>query len=310
MSLPDLTPMAAADSQMVVVTPTYAPDLELFRDLHQSVLRCFPPSVRHVAVVPETHRSLFRQFEGSRCEVVGVGEVLPRSVLALPFLRLNFGGGHPAPLWVNLRRPYPPLRGWIIQQLVKLAVANQMSEKIIVTADSDLVFVRPVTAETFAPGGRPRLYRLDDGVDNSLPRHMRWHSVARDLVGLAAPPPPPLPDYVSALVNWDRDVVTRMLRRIEDVTGRRWLDSVGRELHFSECILYGVFADEFERAEHVTLTSDSLLYPYWETTPLTTDQAGAWLEHVGPTDIAYMISAKSHTPMDVRRAAHAGVFPV
>lgn len=112
----------------------------------------------------------------------------PRSVLALPFLRLNFGGGQPAPLWVNLRRPYPPLRGWIIQQLVKLAVASQMSEKIIVTADSDLIFVRPVTAETFAPGGRPRLYRLDDGVDNSLPRHMRWHAVARDLVGLAAPP--------------------------------------------------------------------------------------------------------------------------
>lgn len=77
MSTPDLTPKAAADSQMVVVTPTYAPDLELFRDLHQSVLRCFPPNVRHVAVVPETHRSLFRQFEGSRCEVVGVREVLP-----------------------------------------------------------------------------------------------------------------------------------------------------------------------------------------------------------------------------------------
>jgi hypothetical protein len=294
---------------MVVVTPTYAPDLELFRDLHQSVLQCFPGDVRHLAVVPETHRALFRQFEGPRCQVLGVREVLPRSVVALPFLRLNIGGGSPAPMWVNVRRPVPPLRGWIIQQLVKLAIANQLPEKIIVTADSDLVFVRPVTTETFTLNGLTRLYRLDEGVDDSLPRHVKWHGVARGLLGMPSAPPPPLPDYVTALVPWDRDVVKRMLRRVEEATGGRWLDAVGRELHFSECILYGVYADEFERAEHVSLTSDSLLYPYWETAPLTTERAATWLSDVGPTDVAYMISAKSHTSLDVRRAAHASIFP-
>lgn len=309
MATPEPAPTVATNSQMVVVTPTYAPDLELFRDLHQSVLRCFPADVRHLAVVPEAHRSLFRQFEGSRCQVIGVREVLPRSVVTLPFIRLNFGGGSPSPMWINVRRPVPPLRGWIIQQLVKLAVASQMSERIVVTADSDLVFIRPVTAATFASDGRTRLYRLDNGVDDSLPRHLRWHAVARELLGLPVAPTPPLPDYVSALIPWDRDVVKRMLRRIEDATGRRWLDAVGRELHFSECILYGVYADEFERAEHVTLTADSLLYPYWDTDPLTADRAAAWLSSVGPDDVAYMISAKSHTPLDVRRAAHASVFP-
>ena len=65
---------------------------------------------------------------------------------------------------MNVRRPVPPLRGWIIQQLVKLAVADQISERVIVMADSDLVFIRPVTVATFAPGGRVRLYRMDDGV--------------------------------------------------------------------------------------------------------------------------------------------------
>jgi hypothetical protein len=79
-------------------------------------------------------------------------------------------------------------------------------------------------------------------------------------------------------------------------------------LHFSECILYGVYADQFEHAEHVTLTGESLLYPYWDTDPLTTEQATAWLSSAGPRDVAYMISAKSHTPMAVRRAAHASVF--
>lgn len=294
------------ESEMLVVTPTYAPDLELFSDLHESVLRCFPADVRHMAVVPETDLPLFRRFEGPRCLVSGVREVLP--VLALPFLRLM--GSR---VWINLRRPVPPLRGWIIQQLVKLSVASQVSEQIIITADSDLVFIRPVTVATFALDGKTRLYRLDEGVTAALPRHLRWHAVAHELLGLPPAPPPPLPDYVSPLIPWDRDVANRMLRRIEQVTGRRWLDVVGKELHFSECMLYGVFADQFEGAEHVTLTAESLCHSYWDPVigqhaPLSTGQAEAWLATVGPGDVAYMISAKSHTPMAVRRAAHTSVF--
>src|SRR5215207_10149603 len=86
------------EAQLVVVTPTYAPDLDLFSDLHDSVLRWFPTDVRHLVVVNDSDVALFRRFEGPRCLVVGVGDVLPRSVRALPIGKL----------WVNLRRPVPP----------------------------------------------------------------------------------------------------------------------------------------------------------------------------------------------------------
>jgi Family of unknown function (DUF6492) len=289
---------AATEQQMVVVTPTYRRDLELFNDLHESVLRWFPADVRHVAVVNESDLALFRRFEGSRCLVVGVRDVLPRSVVALPFTKL----------WMNFRRPVPPLRGWILQQLVKLSVAEQMSERVIVMADSDLVFIRPITVATFAPGGPVRLYRLDDGVGASLPRHLRWHAVAHDLLGLPPAPPPPLPDYVSSLNTWDRDVVKRTLRRVEDVTGRRWLEAIGKELHFSEWTLYGVYADQFERAQYVTLTPESLCHSYWDNVPLSAEEAAGVLSSVGPNDVAYMIGSKSRTPLSVRRTAHARVF--
>jgi hypothetical protein len=288
----------AIEPQMVVVTPTYASDVELFSDLHESVLRYFPVDVRHIAVVNEADIPLFGRFEGPRCLVLGVLDVLPRSVRALPLTKL----------WMNFRRPVPPLRGWIIQQLVKLSVADQISERVIVMADSDLVFIRPVTVATFAPGGRVRLYRLDDGVGDSLPRHLRWHAVAHDLLGLPPAPPPPLPDYVSSLNSWDRDVVKRMLRRVDDVTGRRWLEAVGKELHFSEWTLYGVFADKFERAENVSLTPESLCVTHWGNVPLTAEGAATLLSSVGPHDVAYMIGSKSNTPLSVRRAAHARVF--
>jgi hypothetical protein len=137
---------------------------------------------------------------------------------------------------------------------------------------------------------------------------MRWHVVARKLLGLPAAQPPPLPDYVSGLNSWDRDVVKRMLRRIEHVTGRRWLEAVGKELHFSEQILYGVHADEVERASNLTPTCDSLCHEYYSNIPLTAQRAPAWLSSLGSHDVAYMISSKSHTPLSVRRAAHADVF--
>jgi Family of unknown function (DUF6492) len=292
------TPRTQVERQMVVVTPTYAPDLELFSELHESVLRWFPTDVRHIAVVPERDLAPFRRFEGPRCLVIGVGDVLPRSVWPLPF----------ANLWVNLRRPVPPLRGWITQQLVKLAVSEQIPERVIVTADSDVVFIRPVTLATFAPSGRVRLYRKDDGVGEGLPRHLRWHAVARDLLGLPSAFTPPLPDYVNSPISWDGDVVRRTLRRVEDVAGRRWLEAIGKELHSSECTLYGVYADEFEQAEHVTLTTESLCHSYWDLVPLTVDRATAFLSSVGQHDVSYMIPSKSNTPLRVRQAAHAQVF--
>lgn len=82
---------------MVVVTP-YAPDLELFSGLHQSVMRWSPADVRHVAVVNQPDLPLFRRFEGPRCQIIRVRDALPASVVALPFTKL----------WLNVAAHYRP----------------------------------------------------------------------------------------------------------------------------------------------------------------------------------------------------------
>jgi hypothetical protein len=282
---------------MAVVTPTHRADRELFADLHESVLRFFPAEVTHIAIVDDRDLPLFRGFSGPRCDVVGVGDVLPGAVRALPVGKL----------WINPRRPLPPLRGWIIQQLAKLAICEHIEERLVVLADSDLVFVRPVTADLVAPGGRVRFYRKDGAVDAGLPRHVRWHSAARKALGMPSARPP-FPDYVSSLNIWDRDLVRRTLRRVEHVTGRRWLEALGRELHFSEWTLYGAYVDEFEDAGEVTVTAESLCHSYWDTHPLSEHGADVFMAGLGPADVAYMIGAKSNTPLSVRRAAHAQAF--
>ena len=283
---------------MVVVTPSWARDLELFGDLHESVLRYFPKSVRHVVVTAERDQAAFRRFEGPRCELLCAGDILPRHVKAVPRTWAR----------VNLRRPAPPLRGWIVQQLVKLAIAEQLEEKVIVLADSDVVFIRPVTISTFAPHGQVRLFRKDGGVSDEMARHVRWHAVARGLLGLPPLPPPPLPDYITSPNTWDRDLVVAALRRIEYVTGRPWVTAVGRNVYFSECILYGVFADEIAQSKASAISDDPLCHYYWDTVPLTPEAGVQWLGSIKPADVAVMIHSKSNTPMSVRRAMLAEII--
>ena len=75
-----------------------------------------------------------------------------------------------------------------------------------------------------------------------------------------------------------------------------------------EQILYGVHADEVEQSIQLTPTADSRCHVYYSNMPLTAERAPEWLSSLGPHDVAYMISSKSHTPLSVRRAAHASVF--
>ena len=276
-------------SDLAIVTPSYAPDLELFADLRRSILDYFPTDVTHLVIVPRRDVDAFAQFRGPRCEVIPEPALVPRHVLKVPR----------SGIYLNPRHPLPPIRGWVLQQLLKLASVDIVSANTIVLVDSDVVFVRPVDQDTFAPGGRARFFRLDAAIDDRLPRHVRWHAVASRLLGVA-PQGLPLPDYVTSLNTWDRQTVLDLLQRIEDVAARSWFDVVGGELHFSEWTLYGKFVDHFI---DMPSSSDTLCHTYWDPRPLDQASADRFVNDIADTDVAVMISAKSRTPLAVRRAA-------
>jgi hypothetical protein len=281
-------------SSVAVITPSYAPDFELCRDLNRSVLEWTPPDVDHHVIVPARDRKLFGRLRGPRTEVWTVDQFVPSRMLPVP--RMN--------MWLNVRRPYPPVRGWVMQQVVKLRAAAALGADVLVLADSDVIFVRPVTEDTFESDGRVRFYRSDDAVDEEMRRHVMWHDVARRLLGLPPAGPPPLPDYVSALNVWERRVVLALRDRIERVTGRPWLDAIASELHVSEFILYGVFVDGVLGTSADVFAADSMLcHSYWGSSPLAPAAAAGFVRGLSPEDVAVMISAKSGTPLEVRREA-------
>ena len=220
--------------RMAVITPTFAPDFDLCVDLNRSVLAQSPESVHHHLIVPRADLELFGQLAGRRTHIRCEADLLPRSFVRVPRSKFT----------INLGRPFTPVRGWILQQVIKLAAVSAFQDDVVLLADSDIEFVRPFTTETFVQNGVVRLYRKPDEISGrlALPRHVMWHQAARALLGLP-PAPPPYTDYVSSMLAWNPAIVRRMLARVEAVSGRPWTTAISAQLHFSEWTLYGVFVD-------------------------------------------------------------------
>jgi Family of unknown function (DUF6492) len=281
-------------STFAVLTPSYAPDFELCRELNRSVLEWTEAEVEHHLVVPGRDRELFSQLGGPRTRVWDTAEFIPRGMLPLPM----------ANAWLNIRRPFPPIRGWIMQQVVKLAAAAALGVDVLLLADSDVTFVRPVTVGTFRKDGYVRFYRADEAINAEMSRHVLWHEVAHRLLALPSVGPPPLPDYICPLNSWDREVVLALQERVERVTRRPWLEAIASQIHVSEFILYGVFVDQvLATSTAMAGTPASLCHTYLGPEPLAPEAVQDFVALLAPDAVAVMISAKTGTPASVRREA-------
>lgn len=291
--------LSEAPKGLAVMTPSYLPDLPLFTDLHASVVRWFPKDTVHVAIVPTRDRVAFESLSSPQCRVLTVPEVLP-------------GGFHGVPganMWLSRRAPWPPVRGWIVQQLAKFGIADHIEADALIFADSDVVFVRPVNLDTFTDNGAVRFYRVAGTLHDSLPRHMIWTREAGRMLGLPVGEPP-YDDYIFSPIAWDRRLVLATRRRIEEVTNRDWAVEMGRRLHLSECMLYGMFVNYVARSEHPAETCDMHSHTYWDEIPLDEEGLRTFVGGLRDSDIAIMLSAKSRTSPEARRAAlsRAGII--
>lgn len=279
-------------TELAVLTPCYSGDAELFVDLHQSVLEHTPPQTVHHVVCPPSDRALFEPYGGPRCRILVHSDLLPGHYFCVP--RSNG-------LAVNIRRPWPPVRGWVMQQAMKIAASAVIEADTVLIADSDAVLVRPTTAAQFRDRGQLGLVRAADAVHAGMDRHIQWHHVARRILGLPAAPGLPLPDYVNPINVWDPAIVRAMQRRISEVTGMSWLDAFTSELHISEFIVYGVFVEELIGA--TVERGPELCHNYYDRTPLDHEQAVAFADRITPEAVGMMISSHSGTSREVRLAA-------
>ena len=156
--------------------------------------------------------------------------------------------------WLNLRGL--PVRGWILQQIIKLSVAEAIDADVYIFADSDVSFLRPFdVTQVMRPDGRVRLFRAPRKPEDFVePRHCAWFRQAGKTFALSGEAYQQS-DYISQLVTWRRDTLQQLTQRIAGRPGRSWQAVLANTLDFSEYTLYGVFA------EHV-LGADS--GHYWD----------------------------------------------
>ncbi len=286
---------------LVVVTPSHAPDFAGFKDLHASVVRNTDAEIRHIVVVPDEDVQLFSSLGGGRLVVRGYRSLLPREVRSTTRLarlpRLPRGFRIAA---VNVRRPWPPLRGWILQQMVKMALVRELDEDIALLIDSDVLVVRPLNESFFQRETAVRLYRLPYGLNPAMMRHLKWRSTAHELLRPPADDSQSA-DYITPFATWSPEVVRQCLERVEEQSGMRWYNAVGSRLEFSEFILYGTFATTLAAPGRTFASELNLCHSYWTPEPLTRSAAEVFMASMPAHALAVHVQSNSGTDEQVRR---------
>ncbi|WP_088889061.1 DUF6492 family protein [Leptolyngbya ohadii] len=275
-----------------IITPSYAPDFERCRLLCETVEQFVKPPVNHYIIVDRSDLALFQQLQKPRVQILTKEELLPKWIKRLP-LRQN--------IWFSFKTL--PIRGWLLQQIIKLEAARTIPEDVAIFVDSDVAFVRPVDFSCFTRNGLVRLYHEADGNFADMPMHVKWHRTSSELVGIP-PVPMPAPDYIEQVVTWKRDNVVKLCERIEAVSGRSWIETLSNVWHLSEYTLYGTFVDRVlqDQSGHYQ-DAGKLCLDYWTPEPMSAEQIQSFLQQLRPEHMAVMISAKAGMPVDSYRSA-------
>lgn len=280
-----------------IVTPSHGGDLPRFRRLADSITRWADPAMPHMVVVPGRDMPLFRPLAGPRTTLLADEDLLPTRF-------------HRLPRWLN---PLPsrrdlfvtpgiwiPVRGWVIQQLVKFAAALAAPSEEVVFIDSDVILIRPLTADRLrGRDGRTRLFQ-ERRVCGDLPVHGQWYRGIGKLLDL---PVDPFwgDNYVADLVTWRKEYARGALERIERIGGSPWWRILARQRTLSEYMIYGVYVDQVVGAEaKMAPTAEKIYLTSWDHDLSTERGREAFVAGLRPEHVAATIQSQDPLALDIR----------
>ena len=131
----------AAPPSVAFVTVSYGPDRDRCRLLCRSLDALGPPKSGHLIIVDRADLAQFSELETGSRRIIATEDVLPSRVWRLEARRVGLRSN----VFLHLGKP---VRGWLVQQLVKLAACRDVAADIIVHADSDVALVRPFDTDS------------------------------------------------------------------------------------------------------------------------------------------------------------------
>jgi hypothetical protein len=274
---------------ITIVTPSFRDDLDRCELLADGVARFASGDFRHIVIVPRRDLADFQGRLG-RYGVAGVPEeeLLPSWLLPVPFSHK----------WQLTPRGWP-VRGWMRQQVIKIAYASLSTADAVVFADSDVCFVKPFDSSlVLSDDGRVRL--LSEPGEGDTPMHHDWYRRGYRLLGL------PVSDYsghgfIGNIVPWVPEHVRSMVRRIEAVSGSDWRRKLLYQKTLSEYVLYGLFVEEvlgLQASRHFVSDKARPVHEYWNQDELSDDRLLAFVRTMNPEQLAIHIQSKATYSFD------------
>jgi hypothetical protein len=269
-----------------IITPSYAPDFERCQLLSWSIQNFISPPTTHYIIVDAQDLPLFRKLKSPNTEIIAVESILPWWIQRLPIIKNG---------WLSLKTVF--IRNWLLQQIVKLAVAQHINKDIFVFVDSDVTFIRPFNLNRFVREDQTRLFRVPNQYNREFvdkyPVFEKWGQTAGKLLGL---PQISLPTsgYVGNIITWRRDNLLKLYEHIEKISGREWIQTICSSLNLSEYILYGTFVEQVlqDKSGHY-YDSERICHEYWSNKSMSDQLLQKFFAETLPEDKAVMISAKA-----------------
>lgn len=289
----DLAGSAPPAPKVCLVTPTYVPERDLFRRLSQSVQTFAGPDVEHLVFTSRADEAAFRPLLSERGRIVLTEDALDHQFRRLPSW-LN-----PLPsrreIWVSARTW--PIRGWILQQILKIGAALHTQADILIYADSDTMLIKPMTRETFLIDGRLRLM-AERAVCGHFPSHRSWDKSARQLLGLPSQPYNG-DNFIGDFISWYRPFALKMLEHIAEVSGLPWWLTLARHPQISEYHLYGVFVETFmaNHTEAPVPTPDHLYLTTWDYDLMKDSEVERFLQDLDDHHLGVTLQSRSGIPL-------------
>ncbi|HEY3729855.1 MAG TPA: DUF6492 family protein [Steroidobacteraceae bacterium] len=273
-----------------IVTPSFRLDLQRCQMLLETTARWVAPHVHHYVVVDRRDRALFRPICNTRTELLDAEDLIPGWLMRVPGMNR---------FWLSLRTR--PVRNWILQQMVKLAVGASLPEDVLLYADSDMFFVAPFDPRSFERDGAVPLL-VESGQRGQIANNDRTHAQDARLLGLPIEASYDT-NYIGNLIYWRQQNVLATLERVQEVGGEPWQKLIAPLNAFSEYVLYGLHSHRIlgERSGH---WHDEVVrtLSYWTPKPLSIQGLEELKSERQPFHHSVMISAKSGTSVsDIRR---------
>jgi hypothetical protein len=287
------------DLTFAFITPSYAPDFQRCKLLCWSIKQFVDVPIKHYIVVDQKDFNLFQQLADANTIILTKEEILPSWIKRIPFFDKKN-------VWLNLKGYKSGnwlVRGWLIQQMIKLAAAQYVEQEVLIFLDSDVAFIDSFNIYTLTKQDKVRLFRVDHATNMDSGVGVKWKETAKKLLNL------PLENhyydfYVSQIVTWRRSTLLQLYKCIETNFQRNWLEVLTDVKDLSEYVLYGVFANYVmgQQSGHYDDHLEKVCWCYWEERPMPEQELKEFFQAARSSGHkAVMISAKSSMDLTIQQ---------